>query len=75
MKKIIHFNITLGDNLYVAECVEFPIVTQGLTIDETILNIKEALSLHLEDENLDYYSFIAQPAVSVSMDLGELEYA
>lgn len=52
MKKIIHFIVSKGDEQYVAECVELPIVTQGFSIYETIANIKEALALHLEDENL-----------------------
>jgi hypothetical protein len=34
------------------QCYWVPIVTQGLTLDETMANIKEALSLHLEDEDL-----------------------
>ena len=75
MKRIIHFNISMGESQYVAECVEFPIVTQGNTIDDTIENIKEALALHLEDEILENYSYDYSPAVSVSMDLGELDYA
>jgi predicted RNase H-like HicB family nuclease len=34
---------------YVAECLEISVVSQGLTLDETIKNIQEAVSLHLED--------------------------
>jgi predicted RNase H-like HicB family nuclease len=51
MKKIIHFVVSKGDVQYVAECMELPIVTQGRTIDETVQNIKEALTLHLEGED------------------------
>lgn len=32
---------------FVAECVELPIVTQGQTLDEVTLNLREAISLHL----------------------------
>ncbi len=55
MRKIIHFNISKGDQYYAAECNELPIVTQGITLDETIANIQEALQLHLEDEDLSKY--------------------
>jgi predicted RNase H-like HicB family nuclease len=32
--------------------IQFHIVTQGKTLDELAVNIKEALELHLEGENL-----------------------
>ena len=37
---------------YVAECLELPVVTQGATLDETVENLREAISLHLEGEDL-----------------------
>jgi predicted RNase H-like HicB family nuclease len=36
---------------YVAECVDLPVVSQGATIDEALANIREAIALHLEDED------------------------
>ena len=65
MKKIIHFIVSKGDEQYVAECMELPIVTQGYTIDETVGNIKESLALHLEDENLNDLQISDSPAVAV----------
>ena len=37
---------------FVAECVELPVVTQGATLDDVIRNLREALALHLEGEDL-----------------------
>ena len=37
---------------YVAECIDLPVVTQGRTLDETVQNLREALQLHLEGEDL-----------------------
>ena len=37
---------------FVAECVEIPVVTQGATLDEVAANLREAVALHLEDEDL-----------------------
>ena len=37
---------------YVAECVEIPVVTQGGTLDEVTRNLREAVQLHLEGEDL-----------------------
>ena len=44
--------IRRGDTHYIGECVEIAVVTQGKTLDETVQNLQEAVSLHLEDENL-----------------------
>ena len=49
MKRIIQVRITEGENYYVAECLDLPVVTQGKTLDELKLNLEEALSLHFED--------------------------
>ncbi|PPD50092.1 MAG: hypothetical protein CTY16_02385 [Methylobacter sp.] len=36
----------------VAECVELPMVTQGWTLGDVTANLCEAISLHLDGENL-----------------------
>ena len=36
---------------YLAEAVQLPVVTQGRTYDETIVDRREALASHLEDES------------------------
>lgn len=33
---------------YVAECLNLAVVTQGMTLDETVQNLREALQLYLE---------------------------
>jgi predicted RNase H-like HicB family nuclease len=38
---------------FVAECVEIPVVTQGATLDEVSANLREAVALHLEGEDLN----------------------
>ena len=75
MKKIIHINISKGENQYVAECSELPVVSQGKTLDEIVLNIKEAIELHLEDEDLSELGFLPKPVLNINFDMGELEYA
>ncbi len=37
---------------YVGECLELAIVTQGVTLDETVRNLQEATMPHLEGEDL-----------------------
>ena len=37
------------ENIYVAECPEVGTVSQGLTVEEAIENLKEATELYLEE--------------------------
>lgn len=37
---------------YVAECLNLAVVTQGETLDETVRNLREAIQLHLEGEEI-----------------------
>jgi len=37
------------DDLYVAECPEVGTASQGYTIEEAVLNLKEATELHFEE--------------------------
>ncbi len=37
------------DDIYVAECPEVGTVSQGYSIDESIINLKEATELYLEE--------------------------
>ena len=34
---------------FVAQCVEMDVASQGETVEEALANLREALSLHLED--------------------------
>ena len=57
MKKIIKIEIYHDGEFYCARCIEYDIFTQGKTLDELVLNIKEAVTLYFEDEptELDGY--------------------
>ena len=65
LRSTVHSIISQGDRYFVAECVEIPVVTQGLTIDETLANLKEAMALHLEDEDLSELGLVPSPILSV----------
>ena len=52
MKKMtIQVRIFKGDKYFVAECFDLPVVTQALTLDELTENLKEAISLQLEEDD------------------------
>jgi predicted RNase H-like HicB family nuclease len=69
MRKIIQARIYRGDTQYVAECLDLPVVTQGKTLDEVTENLKEAIALHLEGEDLAELGLAGEPSVLVSLEL------
>jgi predicted RNase H-like HicB family nuclease len=54
---------------YVAECLEIPVVTQGRTLDEVIANLREAVELHLEGEDLAVLGLTDTPTILVTFEL------
>lgn len=61
--------IRKGEEYYVAECHEIAVVTQGKTLDETIDNLKEAVALHLEHEDLSELGLVPNPTLLVTMEM------
>ena len=54
---------------YVAECVEVAVVTQGATLDEVTANLREAVAVHLEGEDLASLGLAADPTILVTLEL------
>ena len=70
LRHTIHAVVRPGDESgYVAECLEIAVVTQGGTLDETVANLRDAVSLHLEGEDLEEMGLVASPTLSVSIEL------
>lgn len=75
MKRIIQFHIYKGDKYYVAQGVDLPVVTQGKTLDELAKNIKEAVELQLEGENLSEFDLAPNPSILANLELPTEVYA
>lgn len=69
MKKIIQVKIYKGEKYYVAECVDLPVVTQGKTLDQAVENIREAIDLHLEGENLEDWDIAPDFSILANLEL------
>ena len=69
MRRTIQVRIFRGEEKYVAECLDFSVVTQGDTLDEVTANIREAIGLHLEGENLAELGLVENPVVVAVMEL------
>lgn len=65
----IHVVVHKGESAYVAECLEVAVVTQGKTLDEVVDNVRQALVLHLEDEDLDALGLTDNPRVQMIYDM------
>ncbi len=60
--------IRKGEKYYIAECLEIPVVTQGKTLDEAVANLKEAVALHIEGENLEQLGLAPNPTLIITME-------
>lgn len=69
MKNIIQFHIYKGEKYYVAQGVDLPVVTQAKTLDELANNIKEAVELQLEGENLEEFDLVSKPSVLLNLEI------
>lgn len=68
-RKSIHAVIHKDDGAYVVECLELPVVTQGQSLDEAVENLREALALHLEGEDLEDLGLSEHPDVHISYEM------
>ena len=76
MNKVIQFSITQEDSVYTASGINAPIVTDGATFEDLQKNIKEAVSLYLEEmQTSDVKEFINTPAIIANFDLTLQDYA
>jgi predicted RNase H-like HicB family nuclease len=69
LKRIVQVRIFRGEQQYVAECLDLPVVTQAPTLDELAANIREAVSLHLDGEDLSELGIAPNPTILASFEL------
>ena len=69
VKRTIQVRVSRGEKYYVAECLDLPVVTQAATLDELALNIREAISLHLEGEDFAELGLSDNPTILATMEL------
>jgi predicted RNase H-like HicB family nuclease len=70
LRSVLHAVITRSENWYVAEVLELPVVTQGRTLDEIVGNVREAVGLHLRDEDRAQLGLADSVRVAVSYETG-----
>lgn len=68
----IHVAVSKSEGWYVAECLEVAVVTQGRTLDETLANLRDALDLHLDEEELARAGLPPEPRLVVNYETSAL---
>ncbi|MBL0156645.1 MAG: type II toxin-antitoxin system HicB family antitoxin [Bryobacterales bacterium] len=69
MKRTIQVRISRGDRQFVADCLDLAVVTQALTLDELASNVREAIGLHLDGEDMEALGFSSNPTILATMEL------
>lgn len=75
MTRVIHAIVQRGEKAWVAVCQEIAVVSQGDTLDETVANLREAVSLHLDGEDLADLGLAPSPILSVTVEIDPLSHA
>ena len=68
----IHAVVTESEGWYVAECLELVVVTQARSFDDLLVNLREALALHVEGEDPAWLGLSSAPRLSVSYETAPL---
>jgi predicted RNase H-like HicB family nuclease len=69
VKRTIQVRVFRGEKQHVAECLNLPVVTEAPTLDQLALNIREAIALHLEGEDLAELGISDHPTILAMMEL------
>jgi predicted RNase H-like HicB family nuclease len=69
VRDTVHAVIIKDGEWYVADCAEIAVVTQGRTLDETVSNLREAISLHLEGEEATSLGIARSPRLVATLEL------
>ena len=57
---------------FVAECIDLPVVSQGDTIDAALENVRQAIELHLEDEDAEALGISTTAPLLTTLQLAPL---
>jgi predicted RNase H-like HicB family nuclease len=68
LRHTINAFVRKGEKQFFAECHDLPVVTQGRTLDEVVENLKEAVALHLEGEDLEELGLAPNPTLIIMLE-------
>jgi predicted RNase H-like HicB family nuclease len=65
---VIHAVIHADQDFCTAECLEVAVVTQGSSLDDVVRNLRDALALHLEGEDLTALGLSERPKLQLMFE-------
>ena len=68
LRDTVHAVVSRSGDMYVIECLEVAVVTQGHTFDEALANVQDALNLHLDGEDPASFGLTPHPRLSVTYE-------
>jgi predicted RNase H-like HicB family nuclease len=68
LRDTVHAVITGKQGAFTAECLEVAVVTEGRSLDETLVNLQEALTLHCDGEDLQQLGLVPRPRLVVTYE-------
>jgi predicted RNase H-like HicB family nuclease len=69
LRDTIHAVIQRDMDTFVADCLEIAVVTQGNSLDEVVKNLKDAIELHLDGEDLSTFGLSPNPRLQLTYDV------
>lgn len=69
VKNIIQFLVSQEDGVYTADGMNVPIVTDGNTFEELQENLKRAVELYFEDEDMAKLGFGSAPSILTNFEV------
>jgi predicted RNase H-like HicB family nuclease len=68
LRDTIHVVVHRSSGVYVGEGLEVAVVSQGRSLDELVANIRAAIVLHLDGENLRDMGLVRNPRIAVTIE-------
>ena len=75
MRSIIQFDISREDEIYTANAVGAPIVTEAHTFEELQDNIRDAVALYFEGDDPASLGFEKSPAILTNFEVSPIIHA
>lgn len=75
MKSIVQFNISRENEIYTADGVNAPIVTEAGTFEELQDNIRDAVALYFDGDDPETLGFGKSPAILTNFEVSPLVHA
>ena len=67
-RPVIHAVVVESEGHYVADCLEVAVATQGASLEELLVNIREAVELYMSDEDPVVLGLTSEPRLLISYE-------